>query len=395
MGKLGKCIIFSAPSGSGKSTIINQLMIETKDELKLRFSTSATSRPPRGAERDGEDYHFISEEEFRRLISEDAFLEYEEVYEGRYYGTLKSEVENRLKNGENVIFDIDVKGACHIKEYFGERAISIFIKPPSIEALRERLVNRGTETPEEINYRIERAEFEISYADKFDKIIVNAKKELAIKETIETVRQFIKGKEDGKRRNRNIGIFGGSFNPIHQGHVALSKELCQSGIIDELWLLVSPLNPLKQDRQDIIDLKQRMDMAQLALKNEECIKVSDFESTLPTPSYTYSTLHALAAKYPEDDFFLVIGADNWLEFEKWFRSVDIIHQFRVLIYARPGCNIGKEGLPPSVSVVKTQLYDISSTQIRQRVAEGLPITDMVSPEVEQYIKDKGLYKKQS
>ena len=169
----GKLIIFSAPSGSGKSTIINFLL---KQNLNLHFSISATSRAPRGTEKDGVEYYFLTPDEFRARIAAGDFLEYEEVYTDKYYGTLKSEVERRLMSGDNVIFDVDVVGGCNIKKFYGDRALSVFIQPPSIEDLRSRLEGRGTDAPEVIESRIAKAEFELGFADKFDVIVVNDKK---------------------------------------------------------------------------------------------------------------------------------------------------------------------------------------------------------------------------
>ena len=145
----GKLIIFSAPSGSGKSTIINWLM--QHPELCLAFSVSCTSRAPRGTEQDGVEYFFISADEFRQRIANDEFVEYEEVYEGRFYGTLKSQVERQLETGQNVVFDVDVNGGLRIKEFYGDRALSVFIQPPSIDELRRRLEGRGTDAPEVID----------------------------------------------------------------------------------------------------------------------------------------------------------------------------------------------------------------------------------------------------
>ena len=168
----GKVIIFSAPSGSGKSTIINWLMNEHK-ELNLAFSISCTSRQPRGTEKDGVEYFFVTPEEFRQRIANEEFLEYEEVYADRFYGTLKAQVEKQLEKGENVVLDVDVKGGCNIKKYYGDKALSLFIQPPSVEELRKRLTGRGTDAPEVIEDRIKRAEFELSFADKFDHVVVN------------------------------------------------------------------------------------------------------------------------------------------------------------------------------------------------------------------------------
>ena len=185
----GKLVIFSAPSGSGKSTIINRLM--QHKELRLAFSISCTSRQPRGTEQNGVEYFFITPEEFRQRIENNEFLEYEEVYKDRFYGTLKKQVENQQKQGDNVVFDVDVKGGCNIKQYYGNRALSIFIQPPSVEELRRRLTGRGTDAPEVIEQRIARAEFELSFASKFDRVIINDNLETAVLEALQLVQDFI------------------------------------------------------------------------------------------------------------------------------------------------------------------------------------------------------------
>lgn len=184
----GKLIIFSAPSGSGKSTIINYLL---KQGLNLRFSISATSRAPRGTEQHGVEYYFLSPDEFRTRIAAGDFLEYEEVYTDKFYGTLKSEVERILNAGDNVIFDVDVVGGCNIKNYYGDKALSVFIQPPSIEELRKRLVGRGTDSPEVIESRIAKAEFELGYADKFDVRIINDDLDKAQKDAYNVIKNFI------------------------------------------------------------------------------------------------------------------------------------------------------------------------------------------------------------
>ena len=188
--KKGKLLIFSAPSGSGKSTIINWLMQE-HPELNMRFSISCTSRPPRGQEQNGVEYFFLTPEEFREKIQRDEFVEYEEVYADRYYGTLKSQVEKQLEAGENVVFDVDVHGAVNIKKAYGEQALSLFIQPPSVEELRRRLTGRGTEKEEEIEKRIARAEYELSFADKFDTVIINDELDVAKRETLSVINHFI------------------------------------------------------------------------------------------------------------------------------------------------------------------------------------------------------------
>lgn len=184
----GKLIIFSAPSGSGKSTIINHLLTQ---DLNLAFSISATSRPPRGTEQNGVEYFFLTPEEFKQRIANNEFLEYEEVYENRFYGTLKAQVEKQLEAGQNVVFDVDVVGGCNIKKYYGNRALSVFIQPPSVEELRKRLEGRGTDAPEVIESRIAKAEFELGFADKFDTLIVNDDLEKAKAETEKVIRNFI------------------------------------------------------------------------------------------------------------------------------------------------------------------------------------------------------------
>ena len=168
---MAKVIIFCAPSGSGKSTIIGSLM--PRGELHLAFSVSATTRPPRGQEQHGVEYLFLTEEEFRQHIAAGDFIEYEEVYAGRFYGTLKAQVEKQLEAGQNVVFDVDVHGGMRLKQYFGERAMSIFIKPPSLEVLRQRLEGRGTDAPEVIQERLARADYELSFAPRFDRVVVN------------------------------------------------------------------------------------------------------------------------------------------------------------------------------------------------------------------------------
>jgi len=186
---MGRLLIVSAPSGSGKSTIVNYLMTE-HPEFRLAFSVSATSRPPRGQEQDGVDYYFLTPEEFRRHIKADDFLEYEEVYEGRFYGTLKRQVEEKLAAGMNVVFDVDVKGGINIKRYYGDDAMSIFIQPPSIEVLRERLIRRNTDEMAQIEQRVAKAAYEMSFAPQFDHIIVNDDLDVAKQQAVALLRDF-------------------------------------------------------------------------------------------------------------------------------------------------------------------------------------------------------------
>lgn len=186
----GKMLIVSAPSGSGKSTIVNWLMQE-HPELRLYFSISCTSRAPRGNEQNGVEYYFLTPEEFRSKIANEAFLEYEEVYQDRFYGTLKSQVERQREAGQNVVFDVDVKGGINIKKYYGDEALSLFIQPPSVEELRRRLTGRGTDTPEAIEERLAKAEYELTFAPQFDRVIVNDDLETAKQEALQVVKEFL------------------------------------------------------------------------------------------------------------------------------------------------------------------------------------------------------------
>ncbi len=185
----GKVLIVCAPSGTGKSTIIQYLR---EQGVQFSFSVSATTRAPRGEEKNGVEYFFLTEEEFQQKIEEDAFIEWEQVYAGQKYGTLKEQVEGQLAAGRNIVFDVDVNGGLRIKDYFKDRALSLFILPPSIEALRERLEKRGTETPEKIQKRIDRAEYEISRAPEFDRQIVNDDLATAEAEALEIVSEFLR-----------------------------------------------------------------------------------------------------------------------------------------------------------------------------------------------------------
>lgn len=187
---MGKLIIFSAPSGSGKSTLVNHLL--SQPDAKYAFSVSCTSRAPRGTEQHGKEYYFLSPEEFRQRIANDEFLEYEEVYADKFYGTLKSEVERLSNEGYTVLFDVDVKGGINIKKFYGDRALSIFVQPPSIEELSRRLHGRGTDTEEVIQTRLAKAEYELTFASQFDRIIVNDDLETAKVELLTVVDSFLK-----------------------------------------------------------------------------------------------------------------------------------------------------------------------------------------------------------
>lgn len=183
-----KLIVVSAPSGAGKTSIVRYLL---EQNPQLSFSISATTRAKREMEVDGRDYYFISVAEFQQRIKNEAFLEWQEVYKGQYYGSLKSEVDRLSEEGKVVVFDVDVLGGLNIKKYYGEQALAIFVQPPTVEALKERLTGRGTETAESLQKRLDKAEYEMSFANQFDVILVNDKLEVAREEANRLIHDFL------------------------------------------------------------------------------------------------------------------------------------------------------------------------------------------------------------
>ena len=190
----------------------------------------------------------------------------------------------------------------------------------------------------------------------------------------------------------NIGLFGGSFNPIHNGHVRLAKSLLQEAALDEVWFLVSPQNPFKQNQQ-LLDDDKRLQLVRLALKEEPQLMASDFEFHLPKPSYTWNTLQALEQEYPERKFTLLIGGDNWEAFDKWYRYEDILKRHPIIVYPREGSKVsGVKFQASDIQIVKTPLINISSTQIRQRLHEGKSVRGLVNTEVAMVIEQEHLYR---
>lgn len=186
------------------------------------------------------------------------------------------------------------------------------------------------------------------------------------------------------------GIFGGSFNPIHNGHISLARQLKEKAGLDEVWLMVSPQNPMKQ-QTNLLNDEVRLQMARLALKNEPGIIASDYEMRLPKPSYTWLTLQALSRDYPERQFVLMIGGDNWAIFDKWYHAADILRNYQIVVYPRRDEQPVRKEQPASVTILEAELLDISSTEIRQRIREGRSIQKMVPPSVEAFIKQEGYY----
>jgi nicotinate-nucleotide adenylyltransferase len=179
-----------------------------------------------------------------------------------------------------------------------------------------------------------------------------------------------------------IGLFGGSFNPIHIGHIALARQLKELAGLDEVWLMVSPQNPLKQGSSDLLDDQLRYQVARLALHGEEGIVASDYELHLPRPSYTWNTLERLRQDFPQHTFLLLIGGDNWQHFHRWYRADDIVREYQIVVYPRRGSDIDRTTLPSSVRIVDTELIDVSSTEIRECVRRGEPVGTMVPKAIE-------------
>ena len=190
----------------------------------------------------------------------------------------------------------------------------------------------------------------------------------------------------------NIGLFGGSFNPIHNGHVRLAKTLLQEAGLDEVWFMVSPQNPFKQNQQ-LLDDDKRFRLVQIALKDEPHLEACDFEFNLPKPSYTWNTLQALQEAYPNDQFTILIGGDNWAAFDKWYRYEDILQRYPIVVYPREGSEVtGFEFQVPNIKIVKTPLINISSTQIRQRIQAGKSVRGLVPTGVAMVLEQEHLYR---
>jgi len=359
----GKLIILSAPSGSGKSTIIQYILGQN---LPVEFSVSATSRAPRGNEKNGVEYYFLSPEEFRKKINENCFIEYEEVYPDRFYGTLKSEIEKKIDEGRNIILDVDVAGGLNIKKIYGDNALLIFIQPPSIEELNKRLEQRGTDSPEVIAYRISKAAYELSLAPKYDAIVVNDRLEEAEKETIHIINNYL------THTLMKIGIYPGSFNPVHIGHLAIANFVAEYGEFDEIWFLITPQSPLKK-KSELLDQDLRLAWLEKSICGYPKFKTCTVEWEMSQPTYTINTLQRLRVMYPNYTFELIIGSDNWETIHRWKDYQVILKNFKTWIYPRLGT--GKIIFNhPNVHIVKgAPKMDISSTFIRKAIRHGKDI----------------------
>jgi guanylate kinase/nicotinate (nicotinamide) nucleotide adenylyltransferase len=378
----GKLIIFSAPSGAGKTTLVKYLL---QQDYNLEFSVSATSRKPRPGEVNGKDYHFLSEKEFHQKIENNEFLEWEEVYSGVYYGTLKSEVERIRNRGKNVLFDVDVVGGMNIKKYYGAEALAVFVQPPSLSELRRRLENRSTEPEEKINMRIAKAEQELTMAGRFDVVIVNDDLNRANEEAGKTVSGFLYSL-------KNVGLYFGSFNPVHVGHMVIANYMVEFSGLDELWFIVSPQNPHKQKTRPLND-DDRLELLQLAVEGDERFRVSDIEFSLSKPSYTYNTLACLKDLHPEINFKILMGSDNLVNFHKWKNYESIVKNYEVIVYPRPGFDKSKAVGHKSIAITEgAPLMEISSSFIRKAIKKGMDMRHFLPGKVWERIVKRGFYR---
>ncbi len=374
----GKLIIFSAPSGSGKSTIIEKLTNEYG--LEGHFSISATSRAPRGEEVDGIHYHFLTTKEFKERIAQGDFLEYEEVYEGCFYGTLKSEIDKTLETGQTALLDIDVVGALNIKKAYGDQALTLFIQPPSLEVLKQRLEGRGTDTPEKIAQRLAKAELELSYAPLFDRQIINDQLDTACQVASKLIHSFLS-------EEKRVLLFPGSFNPMHVGHLAIANFIAEqySDRFDEVWLLLTPNSPFKE-KIEKLPTEFRAKWIGHLIKGYPQLKLSLEESNLTPPYYTVHTVQYLKGKYPKFEFTLLIGADSLMDLPEWYGAEQLLKEIKIIAYPRPAYDkslIKPEILEQVELLDDVPTFEISSSQLRKLLREGKALPYLLGTKIDE------------
>ena len=383
----GKLIVFSAPSGAGKTTIVHHLLAQK--ELKLDFSISATSREPRIGETDGKDYYFLTLEDFKKKVENNAFLEHEEVYKDNFYGTLKSEVKRIWESGKHVIFDIDVVGGLNIKKQFPNETLAVFVQPPSIEELEKRLRNRQTESDEKIAMRMAKAKKELGTAKEFDIILENNSLEEAKEKAYEAVKEFL----TVKKKTKNVGLYFGTFNPIHIGHLTIANHLAEYSDLDEIWMVVTPHNPFKK-KSSLLDNQHRYNMVYEVTEDYQKIKPSDIEFKLPQPNYTINTLAYLEEKFSDYEFSLIMGEDNLKGFHKWKNYDTILKNHHIYVYPRISSGIIPDQFKehPKIHKVNAPIMEISSTFIRKAIKEGKDIRPLLPNQAHEYITKMNFYK---
>ena len=372
---MGKVIIFSAPSGSGKTTIVRRLLARYP---QLEFSISATSRAPRGEERDGTDYYFLPQEEFMRAVAENRFVEWEEVYEGTCYGTLRSEVERIWQRGHVIVFDVDVLGGINLKRIFGGDACSVFITPPrrarhgrprSDRAARGEGRVRADQGPGVRPHRAERPSRGGRGAHLRD-----------------SRRIYRTG------RMKRMMLYFGSFNPVHKGHTALAEYVLERGLCDEVALVVSPRSPYKETAELAPEL-DRFEMAEIACAASEYpdrIKPSAVEFLLPKPSYTIDTLRYLTQNFgSEMRFSILMGGDQIARLDGW-KEYERVLEYPIYVYPRRGERTDR--FAGRITVLDdAPMQDLSATQIRERIGRGEAVDGLLDDGVAEYIRRKGLW----
>jgi nicotinate-nucleotide adenylyltransferase len=382
----GKLIVFSAPSGAGKTTIVHHLI--KQQELNLDFSISATSRASRGDEVDGKDYYFLSAEAFKEKIINEEFLEHEEVYPDNFYGTLKSEIQRIWSTGKHVIFDIDVVGGLNIKKQFPEETLAIFIEPPSVEELEKRLRNRKTETEEKIAMRMAKASKELAAAKLFDVAIENNNLAQAKATAYKKVAAFL-----SKKKTKKIGLYFGTFNPIHIGHLCIANHLAEHSDINEIWMVITPHNPFKK-KSSLLANNHRLDMVYEATKAYGKIAPSTVEFKLTQPNFTINTLVHLEEKYPDYSFALIMGEDNLKSFHKWRNYETILERHHLYVYPRISSGTISHQFKnhPKIHSIAAPIMEISSTFIRNSIKQGKNIRPLLPEAVFNYIDEMNFYK---
>jgi guanylate kinase len=386
-----KIIILSAPSGSGKTTIAQQILED--NDLNCSFSVSATSRQPRQHEVHGKHYYFLNPQTFREYIQLGKFVEWEEVYPSQYYGTLHSEIDTLKAQGKNILFDVDVKGGVRLKSVFGENALSVFIMPPSVTELENRLKNRQTENEESLKKRILRAKEELSFANRFDFVVVNDDLMKAVSDVKNHIADFLNMKNE-KKKSEKIALFFGSFNPVHQGHIHIAQHILQFGLSDEVWFVLSPQSPFKL-KENLIEETHRLNMLNLAIEGHFGMRSCDIELHLPQPSYTINTLNEISQRFPETTFSIIMGMDNIIPFKKWKSWEQILNNHQLLVYPRKRYSLPQWQHHNIVIMEHAPLFDVSASRFRKDFLRHKDAQKMLPEKVMNYILKHNLYQDRS